>query len=146
MKIYVRIILNLLKEFFSIDIKNPNGLNIIYTKKGKEKFYKKNGLFNGEYKKYNKGGDIIFQTNYLDGKLHGELIEYVRLYCHDIIYKKENYINGIKDGKCRYFEKSSSYGSGMSGSLVVRYNEKDYRENKQIGEVKLFEKTYSPIY
>ncbi|SME65093.1 MORN repeat-containing protein [Faustovirus ST1] len=75
-----------------------------------------NGIKNGPYIKYQVDsngakGNIMCRKNYVDDKLHGEVIEY---YPNQMIKSKKTYNMGVPDGQCAtYFddgvESSSEY-------------------------------------
>ena len=57
------------------NIENENGLNELYSNKGKgvlkARFYKKNGILNGLHEQFHYEGILDQRTNYKNGKKHG---------------------------------------------------------------------------
>ena len=125
---------------------------IIYNKEEKLEFQIKNGngkaktcifyedkkiIFEGEYingekngieKEFNSYNDLKFERQYLNGKLHGKILEYGFSYTFnkDIVIFEKEYLNGNINGKCKHFDRDT-------GKLIF---EGEYLNGKLNGKAK----------
>jgi len=123
---------------FTYPMKNdePNGKYVSYTYYGGLKQNKMfvDGKLQGPYAAYFDTGKthIEFETNYVDGEIDGELIEY---YSNGEVYSIMNYENGVQNGKeIRYARngQKSFEVNVVDGSADGVYN--TYHVNGQISE------------
>jgi antitoxin component YwqK of YwqJK toxin-antitoxin module len=83
----------------SKNVINPNGINYTYYNSGAKykEYYKINNKREGEFKKFNLNGDLIYICNYVNNRKNGEELNY---YYNNpnVLESKTNYVNGKRNG------------------------------------------------
>ena len=89
-------------------------------------------IFHGRYTEWDSKGTLIYEAQYVDGKLMGQVVSY---HPNGIIAKIENWFNGKREGKSQVFyangqlKQSCVYVNDMLEGEIQLYTRKGKRKD-----------------